>query len=92
MQSLANMAAMNSPLHGRAPEDPAGRIYLDEYDIERRSIYVGNLPIDAVNDDLRKLFEIYGTILKVTLHKSECKDDGKFLDMFSPSSQTDAST
>ncbi|KAE8440775.1 hypothetical protein EG329_006592 [Mollisiaceae sp. DMI_Dod_QoI] len=70
MQSLANMD-MSSPSRDRVHEDPVGRHYLDEYDIERRSIYVGNLPTDAVNDDLRDVFVKFGTIIKVTLHKNE---------------------
>lgn len=77
MQSLANHLGGNSPARGRVPEDPTGRHYLEEYDIERRSIYVGNLPTDADNDDLRDLFMNYGKIIKVTLHKNESIVDGK---------------
>jgi hypothetical protein len=86
MQSLANLA-MNLPAQGRVSDDPAGRNYLTEYDIERRSIYVGSLPIDANTEDLRRLFDIHGTILKVIVHKNESIIDGKFPQTFSPSYQ-----
>lgn len=76
MQSLANMG-MYSPAHGRGSVNPVGRQYLDEYDIERRSIYVGNLPTDTVIEDLDRLFKIYGVIMKATLHKNESIVDGK---------------
>ncbi|KAF8849702.1 hypothetical protein BDZ45DRAFT_718148 [Acephala macrosclerotiorum] len=80
MQSLANMGT-TSPSRGRVSdrEDPVGRHYLEEYDIERRSIYVGNLPTDAENEELKGLFFQFGNIIKVTLHKIESRfDPAKF--------------
>lgn len=80
MQSLANMGTSSpSRVRNSEREDSVSQRYLDEYDIERRSVYVGNLPTDAVRADLLGLFEQFGTIIDAHIHKNESLVDSKFL-------------
>lgn len=76
MQSLAHM---NSPIRSAtAKSHQANRIYLEEYEIEKRSIFVGNLSADIDEAQLKEAFEKFGNVVKVTIHKNESTVDGKF--------------
>jgi hypothetical protein len=75
MQSMANMCspARGAPFGG---SDPANRQYLDTYETDKRSVFVGNLPVETQELDLQQKFEKYGPIRRVTLHKNESVVDG----------------
>lgn len=75
MQSMANMSSPVRSTSGGS-SNPANRKYLDTYDIDRRSIFVGNLPAETQELDLQQRFEHWGPIIKVTLHKNESVVDG----------------
>jgi hypothetical protein len=79
MQSMANMC---SPARGSqfgGPSDPAARQYLENYEVDKRSVFVGNLPAETQELDLQQKFEKYGPIRRVTLHKNESLVDGTSL-------------
>jgi hypothetical protein len=44
-------------------------IFLRNYDIDRRSIFVGGLPVDVAEEAIRQQFELVGEILSIQLHK-----------------------
>lgn len=67
MQSMANMASPSR----NTKSNPAYRDYLNTYDIERRSVFVGNLPADTVEADLEQHFANCGNIIRVTIHRPE---------------------
>lgn len=72
MQSMANMASPSR----NTKSNPAYRDYLNTYDIERRSVFVGNLPADTVEADLEQHFANCGNIIRVTIHRPESIIDG----------------
>jgi hypothetical protein len=75
---MQSMASMCSPVRG-APfggSVPADRQYLDTYEVDKRSIFVGNLLVETRELDLLQKFEKYGPIHRVTLHKNESVVDG----------------
>ncbi|PBP17134.1 RNA recognition domain-containing protein [Diplocarpon rosae] len=68
MQCMANMGSSR----GREdPSDPALRSYLDVYDVDKRSVFVGNLPVNITEGDLKAIFQQFGEVLDVSLHKNE---------------------
>lgn len=71
------MANMGSPARqGRlTTSDPAARQYLDTYEIDKRSIFVGNLPADITEDELQEIFQPFGEVVQVTLHKNDSTVD-----------------
>lgn len=76
MQCMANMA---SPARqGFNKSDPAHRSYLDTYEVDKRSVFVGNLSIDVNEAELYEIFQHFGNIVQVTLHKNDSTVDGKF--------------
>ncbi|KAK6580647.1 hypothetical protein PZA11_006883 [Diplocarpon coronariae] len=69
MQCMANMGSSS---RGRGElSDPALRSYLDVYDVDKRSVFVGNLPVDITEGDLKAIFQQFGEVLNVSLHKNE---------------------
>ena len=74
MQSLANMGSRGTPYGG---SDPVHRRYLETYEIDKRSIYVGNLPIDITEEVIQNKFEVYGRVRKVNILQTTSKVDGK---------------
>ncbi|KAL2065440.1 hypothetical protein VTL71DRAFT_3110 [Oculimacula yallundae] len=71
MQCMANIGS-KGPGH---KSDPANRSYLDTYEVDKRSVFVGNLPTDVTEDDLKDLFHQCGDILRVTVHKNDSTID-----------------
>lgn len=73
---MANMgsSARGSNLH--AGSDPAGRAYLDTYEQDKRSIFVGNLPTEITGEKLSQEFEGFGPIQCIALHKGDSVVDG----------------
>ncbi|KAH6714345.1 hypothetical protein BKA61DRAFT_673641 [Leptodontidium sp. MPI-SDFR-AT-0119] len=73
MQCMANMA---SPARqGFNKSDPAHRSYLDTYEVDKRSVFVGNLSIDVNEAELYEIFQHFGNIVQVTLHKNDSTVD-----------------
>ncbi len=77
MQSLADIPSLSQG-QLRGPSDPANRAYLDTYDVDRRSVFVANIPADTTELDLHHVFGKYGNIRNIILHKGESTFDGKF--------------
>jgi len=76
MQSMANMCSpARSTLVGQS--NPELRQYIETYEVDKRSVFVGNLPADTEEIDLQKAFEHYGPIENITLHKNESMVDGR---------------
>lgn len=44
-------------------------MFLNQYEIDRRSIFVGNLPVDIDENAVKELFSGAGTVIKVQLIK-----------------------
>lgn len=62
---------------------PRERGFLQQYDKDRRSVYMGNLPPTITKDVLQSLASSCGRVLEVQLH---CKDVPGMNGMFSPTS------
>ncbi|KAI0995772.1 hypothetical protein K3495_g12408 [Podosphaera aphanis] len=68
---MISLFHLGSPRNDRNQSDPARRAYLDTYEIDRRSIFVGNLPPDINELEVKDLFSKFGDIIHVAIHKSE---------------------
>lgn len=55
----------------------AARAWLDSHALDQRSVFVGNLPVDCTEEQIKSLFVKYGTVLFVGLHKQDSLVDGK---------------
>jgi RNA recognition motif-containing protein len=60
----------------RSPSDSA-RAYLARYEIDRRSVFVGNLPVGITEDEIKNIFEQYGQIQEIIIKESASKFEGK---------------
>jgi RNA recognition motif-containing protein len=56
----------------------ADREYLDRYEVDRRSIFVGNLPMSITEAQISQLFEHYGTINSIVIREAPSKYEGMF--------------
>jgi RNA recognition motif-containing protein len=74
MQSMANMCSPARSVFG-GHSNPADRQYLETYEVDKRSVFVGNLPVEIQEIDLQQKFEKNGAIRRVTLHKNESTVD-----------------
>ncbi|ESZ90545.1 hypothetical protein SBOR_9068 [Sclerotinia borealis F-4128] len=72
LQPIAGLAApaQQSP---SAAEVDATKAYLARYDVDRRSIFVGNLPLGTSEQQIRGLFEHYGEIQDISLRENASK-------------------
>ncbi|KAF7913933.1 uncharacterized protein EAF01_000339 [Botrytis porri] len=72
LQPIAGLAApaQQSP---PAAEVDATKAYLARYDVDRRSIFVGNLPLGTSEQQIRGLFEHYGDIQDISLRENASK-------------------
>ncbi|KAH7386150.1 hypothetical protein BKA64DRAFT_725872 [Cadophora sp. MPI-SDFR-AT-0126] len=73
MQCMANMGSPAG--RGLSKSDPAHRSYLNTYDVDKRSIFVGNLPTDISEGEIFDIFQQFGGIVQVTLHKNDSTID-----------------
>lgn len=79
VQAIAGLGspARNTDVRSPTGVDTAARAYLARYEVDRRSIFVGNLPAGTTEDQIRSLFEQYGSIediiIRETVSKFECK-------------------
>lgn len=72
MQPIAGLA---SPVQQAQspPEMDATKAYLARYEVDRRSIFVGNLPLRITEQQIRDLFEKYGEIQEISLRENASK-------------------
>ncbi|KAK0111318.1 hypothetical protein ONS95_001684 [Cadophora gregata] len=73
MQCMANMGSPAG--RGLNKSDPVHRSYLDTYDVDKRSIFVGNLPTSITEGEIFDIFQQFGSIVQVTLHKNDSMID-----------------
>ncbi|RFU34465.1 hypothetical protein B7463_g1862, partial [Scytalidium lignicola] len=65
------MASKPSPAKHRDPV--ADDAYLQQYDIDIRSVFVNNLPSTISEQELRRFFGTYGQIIRLSMHQSNSK-------------------
>ncbi|KAA8576051.1 hypothetical protein EYC84_006214 [Monilinia fructicola] len=72
LQPIAGLAApvQQSP---SAAEVDSTKAYLARYDVDRRSIFVGNLPLGTSEQQIRGLFEHYGSIQDISVRENASK-------------------
>lgn len=61
----------STPRHGNtriSPRDSHCRHYLSEYAVDRKSVFVGNLPNDLTNAQIAEMFAACGEVIDVKLH------------------------
>jgi hypothetical protein len=86
---------MNSPTRVMAPirslpsDADAARAYLSRYETDRRSIFVGNLPLGTTEDQIKELFEPYGKVEEVIIRESASKFERESTFPFPRSSSDD---
>lgn len=52
------------------------RNYIDKYEVDHRSIFVGNLPQEFTERQVYDLFCPYGPIIDIQLHRRQSIRDG----------------
>lgn len=62
----------------KSPASSADRAYLENYENERCSIFIGNLPVGTTEAQITQLFEHYGTIDNIMLREAQSKFSGRF--------------
>jgi RNA recognition motif-containing protein len=77
IHAVAGMAQTPPRPSRHASTSSADRDYLDRYEVDRRSIFVGNLPMSTTEAQIAQLFEQYGTINNVVVREATSKYDGK---------------
>lgn len=60
----------------------SARAYLSRYETDRRSIFVGNLPLGTTEDQIKELFASYGKVEEIILRESASKFERKFTSSF----------
>lgn len=75
LHAVAGMASPSKP--GKNPVDNADRIWLARYEVDRRSIFVGNIPAGTTEDQLAEIFEPYGSIASIVLRESPSRYDAQ---------------
>jgi RNA recognition motif-containing protein len=68
MQAVAGMATPPR-------SDPADRAYLERYHADRSSIFIGTLPADVTEGQLRQIFEPFGPIVEVLIKVTPSRYD-----------------
>lgn len=78
---------MNSPTRGSSRTSPSkvekARAYLSRYETDRRSIFVGSLPVGTTEDEVRELFTTYGEIVSILVRHSTSRSERKYKSSFS---------
>ena len=65
---------------GHAPSvDPVAKDYNDRYEVDRVSLFCGNLPVGTTKDHVAELFQAFGAIINVLVRESQSKFDRKYL-------------
>ncbi len=58
-------------------DEPQNLAYLSAYDVDRRSLFVGNLGEEITELHLMRVFEKFGEILKINVHQNDSVIEGK---------------
>jgi RNA recognition motif-containing protein len=81
---MTPIAGLGSPPRAnQVPREPSSesslhaRAYLARYEIDRRSIFIGNLPSGTVESQIHDIFEYYGLIVGITVRDTLSKFDGE---------------
>jgi RNA recognition motif-containing protein len=74
MQALANLIV---PPHQPVGSDEIHRRYVEAYQQDLRSIFVGNLPLDVTNETLRDLFDRFGRVISANVFQPASVVDGQ---------------
>lgn len=56
----------------------AARAYLARYDVDRRSVFVGNLQLGTTEEEIDGIFKRYGVIEEIIIRESDSKFERKF--------------
>lgn len=75
---MISLFHLGSPRNDRNQSDPARRAYLETYEVDRRSVFVGNLPTEINELELKEIFLKFGDIINITVHKNESTVDRKY--------------
>ncbi|KAF4635113.1 hypothetical protein G7Y89_g2980 [Cudoniella acicularis] len=75
LHAVAGMASPSRP--GKSPGNSADRAYLDRYEVDRCSVFVGNLPVGTTEAQVSDLFEQCGTIEQIVLRETASKFDAQ---------------
>jgi RNA recognition motif-containing protein len=78
MNSPARVSAHSSIRTSPSAVD-AARAYLSRYETDRRSIFVGNLPLGITNEQIKGIFEPFGKIEEIIIRDSASKFERKLI-------------
>lgn len=78
--SMSNLGRVQSAqvVRNSSTEVDAARAYLSRYETDRRSIFVGNLPVGTTEEHIEGLFEHFGKINHINLREGVSKFGSKF--------------
>jgi RNA recognition motif-containing protein len=81
--NLVAINGPNSPTRPSAVRSPsmssdAARAYLARYDVDRRSVFVGNLQLGTTEEEIDGIFKRYGVIEEIIIRESDSKFERKF--------------
>lgn len=76
----------STPVSAKPPVKITAKAYLESYEIERRSIFVGNLPATVTEGQLQDLFGHLGQIINITVNRRPSVREGKCIHFSSVSS------
>jgi len=62
---------------GPSPVDSIAKDYNDRYEVDRVSLFCGNLAVGTAKDQIIELFQAFGTIVNILVRESPSKFDGK---------------
>jgi RNA recognition motif-containing protein len=81
LDSITNLlqSSPESSSRRNQPNSQRAQEYLREYEHDRNSIFVGNLPQDFTEVKVRGIFEHYGVIVKITIHQRPSQRNRKFI-------------
>lgn len=79
MQSIAGLGSPGRGTPARTPpqSDTVARAYIARYELDRRSIFVGNLPAGTTIHQVNDLFVQFGQIEEILLRETTSKFDGQ---------------
>ncbi|RKF72283.1 putative rna recognition domain-containing protein [Golovinomyces cichoracearum] len=72
---MISLFHLGSPRGDRSQSDPARRAYLETYEVDRRSVFVGNLPTEISELEVKEIFLKFGDIINIAVHKNESTVD-----------------
>jgi RNA recognition motif-containing protein len=81
LDSITNLLQSSPQSSGRRnqPKSQRAQEYLKEYERDRNSVFVGNLPQDFTEAKVRGVFEHYGAIVKIAIHQRPSQRNRKFI-------------